>query len=50
MVEKQFELAKLQFEYGIDFEKKTIYVLEELNESIGVSLRLRYSALKHRKP
>lgn len=47
MVEKQFELAKLQFEYGIDFEKKTIYVLEELNESIGVSLRLRYSALKH---
>lgn len=46
MIEKGLELARLQLEYGIDFESKTIFVMDELDESIGSSLRLKYSAIR----
>lgn len=37
---------KYSIEYGINFDKKIIYILHELTEDIGTNLRLKYDMLK----
>ena len=46
--QKDFFAEKLKYsiEYGINFDKRIIYVFHELTEDIGTNLRIKYDLLK----